>query len=263
MTDLEQLWRAKSDEEVMEAGARLAEYTLDGREVIRAELMRRRLHAPPQWECSKCHERIDDAFDSCWKCGASREGDEPGLDVPQPTSNPVPDHAVEGAMSRYRTFWPRFWAGILDGFILMPVALVMSWLAMYSSVSALTFLFVASEALGVTYSILLHGRYGQTLGKKWLGVKVLHVNESRLTMRQAIVRDSPLILMSAVSATIGIRYIANGGNPLAFERMPMPDFLVYAGGLWFLAEVATMLTNEKRRALHDWIAGSVVVRVSK
>jgi uncharacterized RDD family membrane protein YckC len=41
----------------------------------------------------------------------------------------------------------------------------------------------------------------------------------------------------------------------------MPAFMVYAGGLWFLAEVVTMLTNEKRRALHDWIAGSVVVRV--
>ena len=33
-------------------------------------------------------------------------------------------------------------------------------------------------------------------------------------------------------------------------------------GLWFLAEVLTMLTNEKRRALHDFIAGTVVVRTN-
>ena len=32
--------------------------------------------------------------------------------------------------------------------------------------------------------------------------------------------------------------------------------------LWFLAEVLTMLTNEKRRALHDFIAGTVVVRTN-
>ena len=29
---------------------------------------------------------------------------------------------------------------------------------------------------------------------------------------------------------------------------------------WFLLEVGTMLLNEKRRALHDFIAGTVVVR---
>jgi len=32
--------------------------------------------------------------------------------------------------------------------------------------------------------------------------------------------------------------------------------------LWFFAEVLTMLTNPKRRALHDFIAGTVVVRTN-
>jgi len=32
-----------------------------------------------------------------------------------------------------------------------------------------------------------------------------------------------------------------------------------AGFSWFILEVITMLTNSKRRALHDWIAGTVVV----
>ena len=49
MTDLETLWREKSDEEVMEAGAVLSEYTLEGQGVIRAELLRRGLRpAQPQ-----------------------------------------------------------------------------------------------------------------------------------------------------------------------------------------------------------------------
>lgn len=33
-------------------------------------------------------------------------------------------------------------------------------------------------------------------------------------------------------------------------------------GLWFIAEVLTMLTNDKRRALHDVIAGTVVIRTN-
>jgi uncharacterized RDD family membrane protein YckC len=32
---------------------------------------------------------------------------------------------------------------------------------------------------------------------------------------------------------------------------------------WFVLELLTMLTNNKRRALHDFIAGSVVVRLAR
>ncbi len=31
---------------------------------------------------------------------------------------------------------------------------------------------------------------------------------------------------------------------------------------WWIAEIITMLTNEKRRAIHDYIAGTVVVRTN-
>ena len=33
-------------------------------------------------------------------------------------------------------------------------------------------------------------------------------------------------------------------------------------GIWFVLEIITMLLNKKRRALHDLIAGTVVVRTS-
>jgi hypothetical protein len=26
------------------------------------------------WECTKCHESIEDSFEVCWNCGTSREG---------------------------------------------------------------------------------------------------------------------------------------------------------------------------------------------
>jgi hypothetical protein len=28
------------------------------------------------WECQKCHEKHEDAFESCWNCGTFREGTE-------------------------------------------------------------------------------------------------------------------------------------------------------------------------------------------
>jgi uncharacterized RDD family membrane protein YckC len=32
---------------------------------------------------------------------------------------------------------------------------------------------------------------------------------------------------------------------------------------WFTLEIVTMLSNRKRRAVHDFIAGSVVMRVDR
>lgn len=55
--DPEQIWREKSDEDVVEAGERLFEYTADGERIIRAELRRRGLPDPAA------------PVDYCWKCG--------------------------------------------------------------------------------------------------------------------------------------------------------------------------------------------------
>jgi hypothetical protein len=55
--DPEQIWREKSDEDLVEAGERLSEFTSEGERIIRAELRRRGLPDPPA------------PVDYCWKCG--------------------------------------------------------------------------------------------------------------------------------------------------------------------------------------------------
>jgi uncharacterized RDD family membrane protein YckC len=54
---------------------------------------------------------------------------------------------------------------------------------------------------------------------------------------------------------------------LAGVGINSPDFfnlhsyIAFADFAWFVAEILTMLSNEKRRAIHDFIAGTVVVRI--
>lgn len=55
--EAEEIWREKSDDELVEAGERLFEFTADGERIIRAELRRRGLPDPPA------------PIDYCWKCG--------------------------------------------------------------------------------------------------------------------------------------------------------------------------------------------------
>jgi hypothetical protein len=71
--DPEQIWRDKSDEDLVEAGERLFEFTSDGERIIRAELRRRGLPDPPTPVdyCGKCGRGIyaDGPDDACENCG--------------------------------------------------------------------------------------------------------------------------------------------------------------------------------------------------
>lgn len=73
MQDAEQVWRSKTDDEVVEAGHVLADYTEEGERIIRAELRRRGLAEPlaPIGRCSRCDRSIheDDAGLKCVQCG--------------------------------------------------------------------------------------------------------------------------------------------------------------------------------------------------
>lgn len=112
------------------------------------------------------------------------------------------------------------------------------------------------------YSVLLHARYGQTLGKRAVGVKVLDLTEQRNpTLRQAFFRDSGYILLNTFGLGYTIYLIVTDQYPVGPASWTLPLQILGGAALgWFLLELITMLTNSKRRALHDWIAGTVVVR---
>jgi len=73
MTDPEVVWRAKSDDEVVEAALDLSEYTEEGERIIRAELRRRGLPMPDPsiGKCSRCGRSIshNQQDDECSQCG--------------------------------------------------------------------------------------------------------------------------------------------------------------------------------------------------
>jgi uncharacterized RDD family membrane protein YckC len=110
------------------------------------------------------------------------------------------------------------------------------------------------------YSVLMHGFYGQTLGKKALGIKVLDVSESPISMRQAFLRDSIYIVINTIALMISISLVLSG-RPRDSKTIAMADMILGMGALlWFVAEILTCLMNQKRRAVHDFIAGTVVVK---
>lgn len=164
---------------------------------------------------------------------------------------------------KYATFWPRFWAGSVDGLIFMPLDWIHSLVFSHcDSAPLLIFVHVVSSSAFLVYSILMHGKRGQTIGKKVCGVIVLDVSERPLSMRQAVLRDILYVILLPIFLVRDIVHIIQGIDISAPPNSTLLDTIMGCFVLvFFLLEMATMLTNRKRRALHDLIAGSVVVRV--
>ncbi len=168
---------------------------------------------------------------------------------------------------KYQTFWPRFWAGWIDSLVFIPLMVIdhVVWKNHnHVPIFIVVFWYTAYSLSYVIYSVLMHGTYGQTLGKMAKRVKVLDISENRLTMSQAIRRDIVLIVLTIIGVTLEIPKIASGVNiydPKAFSFDISFYIILYAEMVWFLAELVTMLFSNKRRAVHDFIAGSVVIRL--
>ena len=165
---------------------------------------------------------------------------------------------------KYATFWPRFWTGSVDYLVFFPLqTLILFVLSVNHGVVAVVFLVIQQLAAWV-YSVGMHAKYGQTVGKMVCKVKIVDAKtEAPIGFRQAFLRDAiPIVLtMAMLPSSIKIQMnpasLPSDGNGTGYS-----GWMLGVGAFWFLLEVLTMLTNDKRRALHDFIAGTVVIRTN-
>jgi uncharacterized RDD family membrane protein YckC len=169
---------------------------------------------------------------------------------------------MDGVVSKYATFWARVWAGIVDGLIFSPLAFIGHYLSSPErGIATLIVWTVISYSAYSIYSVVMHSRTGQTVGKRVAGIRVMDVGEDRIpSLRQSALRDIGTIIPSALAMMYSIYLIATHSYTIeARTSRPFLEVLDSANGVWFLLEITTMFLNEKRRAFHDLIAGTVVV----
>lgn len=162
---------------------------------------------------------------------------------------------------KYKTVWQRWLAGLLDGLIFLPLGFLNQ--AIQPNTNLPVFAIVLWQIFYIfsrpAYTILMHGKYGQTVGKKAMGVILLNIDETRIiNYRQAILRESPELIVLLAYMIFKINYLL--GHDLTPAATTLLMILGSANTIWFLLEIITTVSNDKRRALHDFIAKSVVVR---
>lgn len=180
-------------------------------------------------------------------------------------------HRTFGWSERYSTFGPRFWTGFADSCVVWPIGFVTWGLLSFNIPRGVTsFLIIVESLAWLVYTVVMHARYGQTVGKMLTKVRVVDSRtEANISWGQAWLREGLPMSLSLgcmgyevyliLTQPVPLLAIASG-EALVHSR---PFWLLYATpGLWFMAELLTMLTNQRRRALYDFIAGTVVVRTN-
>jgi len=168
-------------------------------------------------------------------------------------------------LSKYNTFGKRFAAAIVDGIIFMPFGYLLNYLTSFDTISFGIISALINTLAWTAYYVIGHGKYGQTLGKRLLEVKVLAIDEKKtIGYKKAFIRES--VWFFTEIATIGyfaFNFFSDSFKSSFYGIDNVSFFLSLTSLLWLIAELITMLFNDKRRAVHDLMAGSVVINLSE
>lgn len=182
-------------------------------------------------------------------------------------------HVIERKPNIYPGIGRRFLATIIEGIVWLPFLPFNIWIASLSPVMYLTA--IAFEHLFfLWYLIYFHTRWGQSVGKMVMRIQVVRKTGSKIGWREAIWRYIPNIgmsIMMLIERTFSLivypdSYFGRGSNDVEIEKiLSDPCFVIFVCSfvinfVWLSLDILTLLVNRKRRALHDYIAGTVVIR---
>lgn len=120
----------------------------------------------------------------------------------------------------------------------------------------------ASAVCFAAYSPIAHAVFGQTVGKWMTRIRVVGLRGEPLGWGRAVLRDCLPLVACGYWLFAYSGYLDTGnvpGDP-GFRLSERDSWLQDAQSVWVILEIASMFTNSRRRALHDFIAGSVVIR---
>jgi uncharacterized RDD family membrane protein YckC len=178
-------------------------------------------------------------------------------------------------MMRYAGFWPRFGAALIDFIVLVPLIALSFWTISASRTTALLLELPIAFAAAF-YNIYFIGRWGQTIGKMVLKIRVVRLDGAEAGVRRAFYRHAVDLALSVMISALNIYAFLSVtdhefGLLVVDERLNLVDEKTGAStavigwlySAWGISELVVLLLNEKRRALHDYIAGTVVIHASE
>lgn len=176
---------------------------------------------------------------------------------------------------QYASFWRRFGAFWLDGIILTPVMVFQMWGTEQYRLFYLYFFF-PGLIFFFWYNTYIVKKYGGTPGKLLLRIKIVKIEGADIGYKEAIIRYSIdfffLVVTWIIIITVFYKITDSDYYTLEWQarssfinsKIPSKYNIIFMLEiLWIASEFVVMLTNTRRRAIHDFLAGTVVVHKAK
>lgn len=172
----------------------------------------------------------------------------------------------------YAAWWRRFAALWIDALVLLPFSILQIALGRLSP-RLYAALLIPFGLFFTGYLIFCHGRWGMTVGKRALGIRVCTLEGKPISWRQAFLRNAVdiviMVLFWVAMLPAYLRIPTDGYAELTtrarfdlvrtFWPAWYPLVMKVEQG-WIWSEFIVILFNKRRRALHDFIAGTIVVQ---
>ena len=171
---------------------------------------------------------------------------------------------------RYAGVWRRLAAALIDGIILALVGYVLMLGLGYSVAGDVTLLLLIL-GLNLAYGIFMVEKFGATAGKMMLDLQIRKVDMQPVGFKDAVLRYSVNIALGAVNTclTIGVAISIPGSGGASwtervteFAKTPAGTALTYFTFLplvWGLVLLVAMIMSDRKRTIHDYIAGTLVI----
>ncbi len=172
----------------------------------------------------------------------------------------------------YAGFWKRLGAAAIDLLVWIPFIIFFYYIQSINIPIAIVAAVIYAFSFSI-FCIFFNLRYGGTLGKLAVGIRVTKPNGEMIEVREALLRSSVDIIFGLLFACFQVfaicqvdsdKYLIAGYMDRVKLIMPhYPEFsndMNTFSDVWYCSEMVVLLFNKRKRALHDFIAGTVVVQ---
>lgn len=180
---------------------------------------------------------------------------------------------IEGVTENiYAGFWRRFGALWLDVIFVLPVILFIQF---FNSLNKdIYFITLIPNLLFLLwYNIYLPKQYGGTPGKLAVGIKIIRIDGYSIGWNEAILRHIVMLALSVLSSIMLAVSVLEADNDiftnlgwleqsqyLAARTPVYTKIHSWVSNIWVYSEMIVLLLNDRKRAIHDFIAGTVIVK---
>ena len=172
----------------------------------------------------------------------------------------------------YAGFWVRVAASLLDFIILLPIMGLVLYVSSISK-SAYLYILIPNLLFGLAFHVLLVKMYGGTPGKLIMGLKIIQKNSDDIDWKASFYRYS----VEFIIAILGVYVMFLTLNQIDdstysslgfFKRAqymstinPLPTKIQsWISIAWSVIGAIVLISNSRKRATHDFIAGTVVIK---